>query len=57
MKFYLYDKNDNAKELSMEEVRKHLSELQIKEAIEAKIEDPDEDVAYMTIGGMICLDF
>lgn len=57
MKFYLYDKNGNAKELSMEEVRKHLSELQIKEAIEAKIEDPGEDVAYMTIGGMICLDF
>lgn len=57
MKFYLYDKNDNAKELSMEEVHKHLSEAQIEEAIQAKIADPGEDVAYMTIGGMICLDF
>ena len=53
MKFYLYDKNDNAKELSMEEVRKHLSELQIKEAFEAKIEDPGEEVCYMTVGGII----
>jgi tRNA threonylcarbamoyladenosine modification (KEOPS) complex Cgi121 subunit len=57
MKFYLYDKNDNAKELSMEEVRKHLSELQIKEAIEAKIEDPDEEVCYMTVGGIIGVEF
>ncbi len=57
MKFYLYDKNDNAKELSMEEVRKHLSELQIKEAIEAKIEDPGEEVCYMTVGGIIGVEF
>lgn len=57
MKFILYEKNGSGRELTMEEVHKHLSEAQIEEAIQAKIADPGEDVAYMTIGGMICLDF
>ena len=42
MKFY-YDKKDGtSKELTMEEVREHMSEYQIKEGIEAKQEDPCE---------------
>ena len=49
MKFTLCDKNGNGRELTME--------AQIEEAIQAKIADPGEDVAYMTIGGIICLDF
>lgn len=57
MKFTLCDKNGNGRELTMEEVHKHLSEAQIEEAIQAKIADPGEDVAYMTIGGIICLDY
>ena len=41
----------------MEEVRKHLSEAQIQDAIEAKYDDPDEEVSYMTKGGLILVTF
>ena len=41
----------------MEEVRKHLSEAQIQEAIEAKHEDPNEEVSYMAKGGIILVTF
>ena len=53
MKFY-FDKNDGTrKELSMDEVREHMSEYNIKEAMEAKKADPLEEVSYMTVGGFI----
>lgn len=57
MKFY-YDKKDGtSKELTMEEVREHMSEYQIKEGIEAKQTDPCEEVSYMTVGGYIRIEF
>ena len=57
MKFYYQDKNGARRELSPEEVREHMSEYQIQEAIEAKQADPLEEVSYMTIGGFIIVEF
>ena len=57
MKFYYCRKNEPNQELTMEEVRKHLSEAQIQEAIEAKHEDPNEEVSYMAKGGIILVTF
>lgn len=57
MKFYYCRKNEPSRELTMEEVRKHLSEAQIQDAIEAKYDDPDEEVSYMTKGGLILVTF
>lgn len=57
MKFY-FDKQDGTnQELTMDEVREHMSEYNIKEAIEAKKADPLEEVSYMTVGGFIRVDF
>lgn len=56
MKFYFYDKSGKGREMDMDEVRQHLSEGQIEEAIEAKREDPNEEVSYMTVGGMIVVE-
>ena len=53
MKFY-FDKHDGtSKELSMDELREHMSEYNIHEAKEAKKRDPLEEVSYMTVGGFI----
>lgn len=59
MKFYFYDRirNGKALEMNMEEVRQHLSQQQIDDAVEAKREDPLEEVSYMTRGGFIVIDF
>ena len=56
MKFYFQDKQGNRRELSPEELLEHMSEYQIREAIEAKCVDPLEEVSYMTVGGFIVLD-
>ena len=53
MKFY-FDKHDGtSQELTPDELREHMSEYNIKEAIEAKKADPLEEVSYMTVGGFI----
>ncbi len=57
MKFYLYSKNGTSRELTMDEVRKHLKETQIQEGINAKYDDPDEEVSYMAKGGRILITF
>ena len=57
MKFYYCRRNEPNQELTMEEVRKHLSEAQIQEAIEAKQDDPNEEVSYMAKGGIILVTF
>ena len=56
MTFYFQDKQGNRRELTKEELREHMSEYQIGEALEAKRNDPDEEVSYMTVGGYIVLD-
>lgn len=57
MKFYFQSKDGTVyRELGPEELREHMSEYQIREAIEAKQADPLEEVSYMTIGGFIVLD-
>ncbi len=58
MKFYFYKKWDGeGREMKMDEVRKHLSEDQIEDAIFAKETDPLEEVSYMTVGGYIVVDY
>jgi hypothetical protein len=57
MKFYFDKQDGTSQELTMDEVRKHMSEYNIKEAIEAKKADPLEEVSYMTVGGFIRVDF
>ena len=57
MKFYFQDREGNRRELTMDEVREHMSAYQITEAIEAKRADPCEEVSYMTVGGYIIVDF
>ena len=56
-KFYFQSKDGTIyRELSHEELREHMSEYQISEALEAKQADPLEEVSYMTVGGFIVLD-
>lgn len=55
-KFYFVSKDGKRRELTDEELREHMSEYQIGEAQEAKRNDPDEYVSYMTVGGYIVLD-
>jgi len=57
MKFYFQDEQGNRRELDHEELREHMSEYNIREAIEAKQTDPNEEVSYMTVGGSIICDF
>ena len=56
MKFYHQDKQGNRRELSQEEVLEHMTPYQIREAIEAKRADPQEEVSYMTVGGFIVVE-
>lgn len=56
MRFYFQDKQGNRRELIDEELREHMSAYQIQEALEAKRNDPNEEVSYMTVGGFIVLD-
>ena len=53
MQFYLDRQDGTSKRLTEEEVREHMSEYQIGEAIAAKLVDPAEKVSYMTVGGFI----
>ena len=54
MTFYFTDnKGNNRRKLKMSEVHQHLSECQIKDAIEDKKNDPDLEVSYMTVSGFI----
>lgn len=55
-KFYFQDKQGNRRELDQEELREHMSEYNIREAIAAKRADPQEEVSYMTVDGFIVLD-
>lgn len=53
MKFYFDKKDGTTTLLSEEELREHMSEYNIREAIDAKQADPQEEVVYMTVGGYI----
>jgi|GEM_PF-955091 len=53
MKFYFQDYAGNRRDLSADELREHMSEYNIREAVEAKQADPKEEVSYMTVGGFI----
>lgn len=53
MKFYFDKQDGTSQELTDEEVREHMSEYNIREAIAAKKADPLEEVSYMTVGGFI----
>ena len=55
MKFYLCSKNEKNRELTLDEVRKYLTDKQIQEGIDAKYDDPDEEVSYMATGGIILI--
>ena len=57
MKFYFLTKDGARREMTMDEVREHMSEYQIGEALDAKRSDPNEEVSYMTVGGFIVVDF
>lgn len=57
MKFYLQTSDGNRRELTMDEVHEHMSQYQINEALDAKRNDPNEEVSYMTVGGYIVVDF
>ena len=53
MKFYFEKYDGTTVKLNRSELKHHLSEYQIREAIEAKQDDPMEEVSYMTHGGFI----
>lgn len=57
MRFIYQAQDGKEKEMTQEEVREHMSEYQIKEAIAAKRSDPFEEVSYITVGGFIRVDF
>ena len=56
MKFYYVDKSGKRRRLTKNQAGEYLSELQIKEGIEAKRADPLEEVSFMTPGGIITLE-
>lgn len=53
MKYYFIDRQGNSRKLTAKEVRERLTPDQQLEAIEAKRQDPLEEVSYMTSGGRI----
>ena len=58
MKFILTDtKGKAARNITEAEAKKHLTTTQIQDGIEAKMEDPMEDVCYMVKGGYIHIEF
>lgn len=57
MRYWFIDKAGNRRELNYGEVLAHLSPCQVKDGERAKIEDPLEEVTYMTVGGMIEITF
>lgn len=56
MKFYFQNWKGYRTELTMREVREHMSDFQVQEAVEAKRADPLEEVSYLTVGGRIILE-
>lgn len=55
MKFVVYE-NGTKREVSLEEAHNYLSEMQIWDAIQAKQDDPLEEVSYMIPGGVIVIE-
>lgn len=53
MKYVVYNAKTGIRELSPAEVRELLTPDQQLEAIEAKRQDPLEEVSFMTSGGVI----
>lgn len=53
MKYYFIDRQGNSRKLTAKEVRERLTPDQQLEAIEAKRQDPLEEVSFMTSGGVI----
>ena len=53
MKYIVYNAKTGMRELSKAEVRELLTPDQQLEAIEAKRQDPLEEVSFMTSGGMV----
>ena len=53
MKFYFQDYDGNRRELTDAELREHMSEYNIFEAIKSNRGDPDKEVCYMTVGGFV----
>lgn len=54
MKYILQSRKTDDRELTPAEVRELLSPDQQLEAIEAKRQDPLEEVSFMTRRGMVC---
>ena len=55
MKYYFIDRQGNSRKLTAKEVRERLTPDQQLEAIEAKRQDPMEEVSYMTkLGRVVC---
>ena len=46
-RFVFYSNLGHVWEMGMDEVREHLTEAQIEEALQAKRDDPNEEVSYM----------
>ena len=57
MRYWFIDKSGNRRELDRWEVLEHLSLPQLMDGEDAKQDDPLEEVAYMTVGGMIEIGF
>ena len=57
MQFYFDGADGTSRKLTEEEAREHLSNYQMTEAKEAKQADPQEEVSYMTVGGIIRVEF
>lgn len=53
MKYVVYNAKTGMRELSPAEVRELLTPDQQLEAIEAKRQDPMEEVSFMTSGGVV----
>lgn len=53
MKFYFDQHDGTTKELTYEELREHMSAYQIDEALDTKVERPDMELTYGTVGGRI----
>lgn len=57
MKFILIKNNGTTQLLNAKEVKERLKDYQIKEGMEAKQENPFEEVSYMTYDGRIIIEF
>lgn len=53
MKFYFDQQDGTTKELTYAELTEHMSYYQIDDAIDTKIQRPDVELTYRTVGGRI----